>query len=35
MSVWRAAWQGMGVWRWIGLALIALWITAFVVRHAV
>jgi hypothetical protein len=33
MNVWRAAWRGMGVWRWIGLALIGLWLVTFVVRY--
>lgn len=30
---WWRAWHGMGLWRWLGLALIALWIVTFIVRH--
>ncbi|MFN2288948.1 MAG: hypothetical protein ABR578_11510 [Chromatocurvus sp.] len=30
---WRRAWFGMGLWRWLCLALIAVWIATFVVRY--
>lgn len=32
MKPWRAAWQGMGRWRWLCLALIGVWVVTFVVR---
>lgn len=32
MRIWKAAWRGMGWWRWLCLGILVVWLAVFSAR---